>query len=630
MTGYYHKKTVKVILTIGLALLVACACLCGTLASFSMPGRAITPEAVSSASGPFADGCGGSVDTFKSALEQLNVTVQEGEIATVDIIKLYDEGVFPSCYYNNPSTPYMVYQLPDAPGQNWSSEFKGQGGLSPEFLLAPNEAIVYLGKTPPNITYYSYRSYLSRRYFPEIGHYRRIYASLGDTINNMNVCTTGTPDGNPGNPYNQTTVIITTADCGTEELIRQALSNAGYSPAVINLDIIPSSMVKMGLTKGDDTFTFLIRLAFFLNESEKTAFLQQPDARVFRITPNTTQELDPHPMPVLKVRGTGVTEFDLAGDLHDLRQALIEESWANYTITEYTTSLWIGEGFDAIQRGIDAYGETRDTVYLRSEELYLDEDELLIVYGVNHAATGKATYANFGVFGIKAQNGVGAVSNLAYNGTANQYLPTNPNASSLYVYTIARNQSERTHCLEIPYDQGARGVDLNVSLFVAFRAYMEPATAVGPNHNELIYDQVMKLSPRSTFDTGPGTYPSIAGIHNGTIIPEWNLSVDKLYTYFCPGTGGHTEYLRIWNNTGWNVSATWVGYDGGDWHNLTFNNSFTLYANQTYSYTIRTCSYPQIIHAQSFNATGGVITCTSFVDINGKQHEGWIPAIRLS
>jgi hypothetical protein len=60
------------------------------------------------------------------------------------------------------------------------------------------------------------------------------------------------------------------------------------------------------------------------------------------------------------------------------------------------------------------------------------------------------------------------------------------------------------------------------------------------------------------------------------------------------------------------------------------DNSFTLSANETYNYTIRTGSYPQIIHKSSWNATGGVITCTEFVDVNSKRHEGWIPAIRLS
>jgi hypothetical protein len=86
--------------------------------------------------------------------------------------------------------------------------------------------------------------------------------------------------------------------------------------------------------------------------------------------------------------------------------------------------------------------------------------------------------------------------------------------------------------------------------------------------------------------------------------------------------------VKLWNSTDWTVTATRVGYNG-DWHNLSFNNTFTLYANATYNYTIQTGSYPQIIHEQSWNATGGVITCEEFVDVNGKRHDGWIPAIRL-
>jgi hypothetical protein len=60
-----------------------------------------------------------------------------------------------------------------------------------------------------------------------------------------------------------------------------------------------------------------------------------------------------------------------------------------------------------------------------------------------------------------------------------------------------------------------------------------------------------------------------------------------------------------------------------------FIKTSASYANETYNYTIQTGSYPQIIHAQEWNATGGVITCREFVDINSKRHEGWIPAIRL-
>jgi hypothetical protein len=167
---------------------------------------------------------------------------------------------------------------------------------------------------------------------------------------------------------------------------------------------------------------------------------------------------------------------------------------------------------------------------------------------------------------------------------------------------------------------------------ITFKHIINTARASGVNgHNDIIDVAISKISRiKQIFDTDASAnpYPSISGRHNGTIRSNETITVHKLYTYPCPGTGGHTEYVKIWNSTDWTVTATWNGYTG-DWHNITFNNSFTLYANETYNYTIVTGSYPQIIHEASWNATGGKITCTEFVDVNGKRHEGWIPAIRL-
>ncbi len=130
-----------------------------------------------------------------------------------------------------------------------------------------------------------------------------------------------------------------------------------------------------------------------------------------------------------------------------------------------------------------------------------------------------------------------------------------------------------------------------------------------------------------TFDTGSGTYPSIAGTHNGTIMSNQDISVTHIYIYPCLGTGGHAESVKIWNST-WNTTATWNDYSG-DYHNITFGESFVLRAGETYNYTIITGSYPQIIHATSMEVTGGTITCTEFTDVNGVTYNNWIPAIRL-
>ena len=136
------------------------------------------------------------------------------------------------------------------------------------------------------------------------------------------------------------------------------------------------------------------------------------------------------------------------------------------------------------------------------------------------------------------------------------------------------------------------------------------------------------LMPTSVFDAGSGTYPSISGTFNGTLKPNQTITVYMLYTYPCPGTGGHSEYVKIWNSTGWNVTTTWDGYKG-DWRNISFNKSFSLKANETYNYAIRTGSYPLIHHTNALPTAKGWINCTEFTDANGVVHYDWIPAIKL-
>ena len=140
-----------------------------------------------------------------------------------------------------------------------------------------------------------------------------------------------------------------------------------------------------------------------------------------------------------------------------------------------------------------------------------------------------------------------------------------------------------------------------------------------------------QISYANVFDTeAPANpYPSIADNHTGTITLNHTIMVSTLYTYPCPGTGGHTEYAAISYSNGTIIAeAHWNGYIG-DWHNISFNETFTLIENETYNYTIKTGSYPQIIHEKEFNATGGTITCDKFIDANGKRYDNWILAIKL-
>ena len=455
--------------------------------------------------GPAAIAAAGNVSLFLSAMESDNFVVKEGILEVFPVIDMYDAGIVESCFGNNPLAPYMVYKLPPAPDQIISNHVTdarinpNNTGLWVDYYLRPDEAVVFIGPTPPEVDYFSYRSYLLGRWFPQDLQFRRVFASLGDTVNLRTINTSGTPGGAAGDPFEKATVIITTADRDINTRVRNALtapSAGGYSSSIINNDVIPSSLVTTGFSSGADTFGFVHRVAFFHNQTAGIEYMNCTPGRVFRVTPNgSAPPPNPYPVPTLRVRGIGNTsELNLLPDLIKLRDAIIARYGAANS-HKLVTSIWLLEGYDAIQRGIDVIGENRDTVYLSSQNFILPNDpaEFAVVYGVNHAATGKVIYSSFGVYGANVLNGVGAVSNYDYNGTADDYLPGNPNAKYLYVWNVSRNCGGDPHCLQIPYNIGGHGINLDQPAFIGVRAYVESSTNVGPFWPEVVYDQVIKF-----------------------------------------------------------------------------------------------------------------------------------------
>jgi len=446
----------------------------------------------------------GDIEAFQAALEADGFTVQEGKLETFDVIAMYNAGLIPSCYGNNAQAPYMCYKLPVAPGQTTNNTVSDSpikpenAGLWADYRLRPDEAIVFIGMTPPECSYFSYCSYIAVRYYPDEGQARRVFGSLGDPLNNMTIGTEGTPNGEEGDVFGQNTVIICTADKGIDGRVRDSLASAGYSMDIVNTDVIPPGLVKMGLDAEDDTFILLHRLAFFTDEQAGEDYMASEQGTVFRLTPGGDTQLEPFEVPELRVRGTGDTaELDLIGALEELRQAILAK-YGNLRATELETSPWLLQGYNAIQTGTDALGDNNDTVYLRTDQFTLGDDpqEFLIVYGVNHAALGKCTYNNFSIYGADIMNGIAGRENATLAGTAEEYLPDNPAAQYLYVCKVARDAAGDPACVEIPTGPGAYGIPLDVQAFLGYRIYLEKETKTGPFWFELLYDRVIKFSPQ--------------------------------------------------------------------------------------------------------------------------------------
>jgi hypothetical protein len=167
---------------------------------------------------------------------------------------------------------------------------------------------------------------------------------------------------------------------------------------------------------------------------------------------------------------------------------------------ELTTSVWLTDGFDGLQREINQYGPTRDALYLRTDPLFkltTDPNDFLIVYGVNHEATGKATYSNFTAYvDPNILLGMVTANSRQIKGSALDYLPNHPKANLLYAWKVARNCQGDPHCLEVKIEGCERvNLDLLPDLWMGFRLYLEPQTKVGPAFTEVVYDRVIHFRP---------------------------------------------------------------------------------------------------------------------------------------
>ncbi|MCB2324041.1 hypothetical protein LGL55_25040 [Clostridium tagluense] len=485
----------------------------------------------------YANDADGNIKDFISTLEERDFIVQEGKLKYVDILKLVSEGIIDTGFANNAGAPYASYLLPPAPNQDPSPAQKPPKGYNPQgtnnypanieytapgldYKLRADEAIVLIGKTPPPAYNFSYRSYLgfvenepSKDYSDTItagnsstGFYHNIGASMGDQINNHNIWTDNTPYGNPGNPFNSSTIIITTADRGINTQMHGALVNSGFNPGIINDDNIPMTLTNIGLEKGKDTFSFIMRAAIWLDYDAGWDYINNLEnyVKVLRITPKTTYPyLNPWPIPTLKTHETGTTEFQVVpyarNELNYLRNEIIKKYQnEEYEPVDLDSKLWILDGYEGILQDFPVYYDNRDGLYIRPDNFKLKTDEdFVILYGVDHVQTGFATFFNISFYGEEYWNGVvGANTTDELKYPATEYFPKDyKNSKYYYAVKMARKTEEGNEFI-IPYSTGnpkgsAYGVDNNEDAYVGFRIYANPETNVAPAIFDTIWSRAI-------------------------------------------------------------------------------------------------------------------------------------------
>jgi len=470
-------------------------------------------------------------EKFLKELEKNGYIVQEGMVDFPDMAKLGCQCTLPTGYAYNPSSPYGIFVLPPAPNQdpnirNPYSEWYGEDGLYPEGMSwfvrqRPDEAIVYIGTTPPEMDYFSLLHYLyDRRHegftFPNCiysdGSGERetpasaenrfpIFASLGDSINNMTIKVAGGKDA----PFNEPVVVIIASDQGVEQKIRKTLLKAGFPNQIINTLAVSPSIVRLGVEDESDTLIYSWRL-----HSESTPELEKYIAspgRIFRVTPEQPippSEIIPLGTPNLRVRGTGIDEMDLLPAVDALGEAIVAK-YPGYDAVKIGIAPW-PEGYHCIENEQSCLADNRDDAAFASafnvstlnllQETELNSDTFYVAYGVNHRKTGKATYTSVTVVNWRNKVSPASFKNSQMSGSAEFYLGDLAIADKLYAWKIASsgNCSNDPYCQEIGNIDCTHGLGEEDPIAFVFRAYLEPETQIGPATNEVIVDRVIKFT----------------------------------------------------------------------------------------------------------------------------------------
>lgn len=436
-----------------------------------------------------------AVSVAKS-LEQNGYLVSQAGIDHTNAIDLCNAGYTTNCQGNNAGFPYFVINMPPAP------TFDTLNNFTVVFNLRNDEAILLIGKTPPKCKYFSYRSYVAGRMYslPTIT-LKKLYASLGDTKScysmNNNVPFT--------EMFERDFALICAADSSiankTKELI---LENTTILEGDIYFDIIPGDIYKFGFTPSADWGSFLHRASIFENESAGKAYVDHPTLEVLRITPAAPKIPVFLPTPPLTSRNSGMDEFFLNNDFEYFEKALFNEYKTDYSVSFLDPSVWLMEGYQAIQEEKDVLGEVRDALYIRTEPFNFNQDDIVLVYGVNHTKTGKAVYTNVSCYRDTLFAGFGGIKNSQYEKTARKYFSDTTTADYFFLYKFARTPlANDPNVFVVPQDTDSNmtGINWGDRSFMGFRAYIDTTTRVGPSPDEIIYSRAMLLRPKgSGFD----------------------------------------------------------------------------------------------------------------------------------
>ncbi len=405
----------------------------------------------------------------------------------------------PSCFGNNPASPYGFVMVPPAPGEalfelETTESVFTRGESRAVFRLRADEVVVVLITTPPEAAYFGFTPYLFGR-----GDVT-MFASLGDTVNQLVIATASSS----GSRFGAETALLLGADSARLEAVRSALVAAGAPAGMINTVPLPTQTASggrlyvPGLGAEADTLNMLFRVAVFADREAGDAWLADPRATVLRVRPREARPTSALVSPPLRTPGSSCDESALRPAL-DALEATVRERFSTDTHTVRAQPLIAAplDGHSCIAGtaplGANCLGDNRDTHYVTTvAPAVLAEGTDLYVLGVNHALSGKATYVSIAAMDSVNLAGTGSLSASELVGSAAPF----GGSDALFAVRITRGACAAGEaCLSVA-STGWPSIPLDHAVRIIVRPYLDPATAVRPDPSELVLARIVTVTER--------------------------------------------------------------------------------------------------------------------------------------
>jgi hypothetical protein len=412
------------------------------------------------------------------------------------------------CLGINPLTPFFTYAF---------EQDAAIGHPVGVFQLDPHEAVVFVGKTPPEGVYLSLQYYVYARDFD--GSRDLVVANIAPSVNDLTIATDGPPD----DPYDRYTAVVWTPNATTGEAIRAELAGLfadnGIDPGAVQVVPVPLLSeseqqavaadpsyegvdvidLRMGYAPTDDWFTVIVRMAGLPLDSPYIDPTSTPST-AFKVRLDDPPAPDSFPYPVLPPpRDPTGPPPELADALElladqvrdDILGAGLERARLRFGTNDF-------RGYTCLNNGT-ACGSIDDALYMNSFATQMPPGSTGGVYAVGvvhpdvHAVYPDApplAYSSITLRNEPQRMGVSAVWHTELRGTARARYPDGVDGISdtlldlLYVWEFARDCGDRSACTVI--GDGPVEVPVGQDFNLTERAYLDQRTATGPSREAIV------------------------------------------------------------------------------------------------------------------------------------------------